>query len=323
MHAPDRTTPHRLLLILNPGSRGGRGRRLWRRWLDALHARGCHVATEITRTLDDATAFAAAARDVDAVVACGGDGTIGRVADGLLRQPPDRRPPLGVLYAGTSPDFCRRHGIPIDPDAAVDALLIRPARAIDIAHIRCRDDAGRETDGHFVCGANIGIGALVARRANRWRPWLGDTAGTGLALIAALASRFPTLAVTLDDAPPRRLTRCCNLAVAKNPFIASGIRLGLATQPDDGRAAVVAIHATGRAALLRRLPALYRGGMASLAGAFAATATAVRIDAESPCRVEFDGDPRGWLPAAIRIVPRALRLLGGSPPPDTAPRVSP
>ncbi len=251
---------------------------------------------------------------MDAVVACGGDGTINRVLHGLMLRPAQTRPALGVLYAGTSPDFCRWHGIPTDPRDAVHALLQREPRTVDVMQITYRDATGGERVGYFGCSANLGIGARVAARANRWRPWLGDTLGTALAVVSTLAGRFPTLTVACNNGAPVTLPRCCNLTIAKNPELASGLRLGLPIAPDDGQAAVVGIHSRGPGRLLRLLPALYRGRIAEATGIFIATARDVHVTSSGFCPVEFDGDPQGQLPATLQVIPRAIHLLGTTHP---------
>ncbi|MHC4607665.1 MAG: diacylglycerol/lipid kinase family protein, partial [Planctomycetota bacterium] len=99
-------------LVCNPGSAGGRGRRTLEVYRRLLARRGADFTWRTTADLDDASRLAREANGADAVVAVGGDGTINRVLSGLV----GRRASLGVLYSGTSPDFCRFHGLPTDPE---------------------------------------------------------------------------------------------------------------------------------------------------------------------------------------------------------------
>ena len=104
----------RPLLIQNPGSRSGRGRSLWEPWTRGLLEAGVPFNTVVTKAPGHARRLAREKVGYDTVVAVGGDGTINEVMDGILTS---RRPhrAMGVLYAGTSPDFCRFHGIPTRP----------------------------------------------------------------------------------------------------------------------------------------------------------------------------------------------------------------
>ena len=76
----------KVLLILNPGSRAGRGRSLWTFWQERLRAAGVSCRAAVTERPEDALTFARDARDCDAVVAVGGDGTINRALDGVLQS---------------------------------------------------------------------------------------------------------------------------------------------------------------------------------------------------------------------------------------------
>ncbi len=57
-------------------------------------------------------AAASADEGYDTVVACGGDGTLNEVISGLLALPPDCRPVLGYIPAGSTNDFAASLGLP-------------------------------------------------------------------------------------------------------------------------------------------------------------------------------------------------------------------
>ncbi len=300
-----------MLLIVTPGSRGGRSTRLHRQWTSELEKGG--VAFEVARTTGPGHAreLARAGGGHDAVVAVGGDGTINEVLDGLLLSGRDQVA-MGVLYAGTSPDFCRFHGIPTEPGAALDRLLEGNARGVDAVRIRYGGGEGGEAvTGHFGCSCSVGLGAEVARVSNRLRPRLGDALGTGVAVLRALRARRPVdLQVTVDD-EPMDLDGVNHLVVLKNPFIASGLRLDAALEPADGRLCLVAVRGRSPWGMLRLLPGFYRGDAIRAPGVLARYCTRVTLAAGADAPLEFDGDPHGRLPAELSILPGALRLLGG------------
>lgn len=298
-------------LILNPGSRHGRGRRLWTLWREGLSRAGMAVEAVETQSLDHARRAALAAPPgCDTVVAVGGDGTINAVLTGIVEAGrPDLR--MGVLYAGTSPDFCRFHGIPTDPSASLDNLLHGIVRPVDIARVVCAEGPGRAPVTRcFACSASVGMGAAVAARANRWRRRCGDTLGTALAVLTAIAgARRLRLDLGLDGCALPTLTDVYHLMVVKNPWVASGLRLDLPRTPDDGALSIVAITARSRASLLRRLPGFYTGALVRAPGVTVRTAASVRLSAPGDADLEFDGDPQGALPADIVLLPRALPLI--------------
>lgn len=298
-----------LLLIMNPGSRAGRGQRRWRLWESGLQQAG--VAYRCARTEGIGHARELARTATGAVVAVGGDGTINEVLDGVLQSAnPDLR--MGILYSGTSPDFCRFHGIPIDPAPALQALIAGMVHQVDVARITYHTAEGVEQVAHFGCSCNIGMGADIARYANRWRGTIGDVPGTALAAIyTMLAHRTVDLEIEADG-EQFTLAGVNNLTVAKNPFLASGLQLKLALTPDDGGLWLVGIHGHTRGGMFRVLPRCYSGTVTGIAGVHVRRCTAVTIRAAAAQEIEFDGDPRGYLPVRIEVLPRALALIGGT-----------
>lgn len=296
------------VVILNPGSHAHRGTGHWDDWLSALRRAGIELETHQTRTLDDAQQWARQAEHADVVVAVGGDGTINRVLSGLMASPAPR-PALAVLYTGTSPDFCRFQGIPLDHGRALATILARRIRAVDIVRIEYRDAAGNPAAASFGSSANIGIGAHAAARANRWRPFLGEYVGTGLAVLSTLGDVRPTLTVRLDGGPAVLLPGCVNLTIAKNPLIASGLKTGDTLAPDDGLLAALGVYDLRLSSLLRLFPSFYSGCMPAGRGIFQAHCRQAVITADRACPLEFDGDPHGYLPVTIEIMPRALQLM--------------
>jgi diacylglycerol kinase family enzyme len=296
-------------LIMNPGSRSGRGKRLWDTWEAALRRAGADFECCLTRSLDHARSLAKEPSGADAVVAVGGDGTINAVLDGILQSDrPDR--PMGVLYSGTSPDFCRFHGIPLAPAPAVTALLHGQFKSVDAVRITCAGPGGVPFTAHFGCGSNIGLGAGIARQANRTRQFLGDRTGTGLATVTAL---FLTAACNLTarfDGVTHEFPRCNNLSILKSPFIASGLRLNVDLLADDGQLCAVAVSGQSPLGLLRILPGFYTGQAVGHPAVFLQKCRTIEVNGTA--EVEFDGDPRGRLPLTADVLPRALNLLGAS-----------
>jgi diacylglycerol kinase family enzyme len=299
------------LLIRNPGSRAGRGRRLWGAWEEGLRAARVPFRAVETEAPGHARELARGAEPDETVVAVGGDGTINEVLDGVVSSG-DATRRMGVLYSGTSPDFCRFHGIPTEPGAALERLLVGVERSVDVARIGYLGPDGEEAVGHLGCSSNIGMGADVARRANRWRPYVGDVPGTALAALRTFAGNR-RLDLDLEvDGEPLRLPAVNNLSIAKNPYLASGLRLGLDVQPDDGWLWLAALSGLGRVGLCRVLPSFYFGRAAEGSGLLLRRCKRVSVRCAQAAEVEFDGDPRGGLPCRVELLPGALRLVGGT-----------
>jgi len=296
---------------MNPGSRSGRGRKLWAIWESGLRRAGVKYDSVVTQGLGDAFRMSKESRDADTVVAVGGDGTINEVLDGIVQSGnPGLR--MGVLYSGTSPDFCRFHGIPTDPHEALHSILNGTTRKVDVVRIEYSDSNSSRRIAHFGCGCNIGLGASVARFANHWRKLLGDGLGTGMGVVRSILLSRP---VDLDleiDGIGHSLAQVNNLSILKNPYIASGLKLNVNLQADDGKLVLVGVQGQSRLGLCALLPGFYSGKASESKAVFIQACSKVMIRSTVSQEIEFDGDPRGGLPAELRTLPRVLNLLGGS-----------
>lgn len=273
------------LVLVNPFSHGGRALKIWRGYAALLTN---HDAVML-ENIEQARTLAAEASGYDAVVACGGDGTINAVGDGVLNNP-DPKLKFGVLYAGTSPDFCRFHGIPFAGPDAVEALKGGFVRNIPVL---C-------ANGHaFFCSCNLGMGAAVAHDANAWRPFLGDGPGTFCAAVRNIL-RARRRDYTLNGEP---LTECSYLLITRMPYIAGGLHLALPMLNDDEYAVwfLRNVRWCDWPGILRRL---YRG---KTCGEFRILRGESIIT--GPGKIEYDGDPHGEMPLEIFFSARKLHLI--------------
>ena len=281
------------LLLMNPASRGGRGKKTWPKLFAALDKNSVAYETRVLRNIGEAAGLAAGARGFDAVAAVGGDGTVNAVAAGVLAHA-DPAPAFAVLYTGTSPDFCTFHGIPTAPEGAAAVLAKGHVRETPVLL------ANGEP---FFCSCNPGMGAEVAARANALRPRFGDRLGTFLSLLGALL-RDRKRDFVLNGS--RTIANCNHLLVTRMPYIAGGLRIALPPLAEN-EYGLWHLENVSRAGWLARIPALYRG-MAGTAETVSGT-LAITCPGDPGCPYEFDGDPRGVLPLEIAFSPRKLKLI--------------
>ena len=277
----------RFLVLANPSSHGGRSGRILP-LLRELLSEGEFV---VLKNIEEASRLAREATGYEAVVACGGDGTVNAVAQGVLANR-DNALKFGVLYTGTSPDFCREHGIPIDAEEAV--AVLRAGEVWEIPVLTANGDP-------FFCSMNLGMGAMVAATANRLRPLLGDALGT----------LWPVLREVLHG---RRYDvqvngeKICNVAhafVTRMPRIAGGLKVALPPLADDEYALWFA-RDVSRFGCLRIVWNLYRGNPCGELRVLRGKTTFASVNHVA---LEYDGDPHGALPVAVGFAPRRLRLL--------------
>ena len=123
-----------------------------------MRAKGHVVRPRVTWERGDGAMFAREAIEAgaDTIVACGGDGTVNEVLNGIEGT----TVALGIIPAGTANDFARQVGIPTDPSAAMDIVLKRKPVIIDTAAMNGR---------RFLNVSSGGVGAEVRPKHPRMR----------------------------------------------------------------------------------------------------------------------------------------------------------
>lgn len=124
----------KITIIVNPNA----GKRSVQKQLERIAGKlllsGIAHQVSIVRTQarEHATQAAAALRreDCDLIIACGGDGTINEVLNGLMRS--GSGIPLAILAAGTSNDFATALHLPDTADAFCDMVRDGKYRQVDI-----------------------------------------------------------------------------------------------------------------------------------------------------------------------------------------------
>ena len=277
----------RFLVLVNPLSHGGRSVRILSR-LRALLPEGEFV---VLKNIEEASRHAREAKGYEAVVACGGDGTINAVAGGVMENS-DTSLKFGVIYAGTSPDFCRVHGIPTDAEQAISVLRDGVVREIPVL------TANSEP---FFCSMNLGMGAAVAASANRLRPKFGDFIGTLWAVLReVIRGRRYDLKVNGEE-----IRNVAHALVTRMPRIAGGLKIALPPLGDDEYALWFAKDVS-RFGCFRIVWNLYRG---KPCGEIRVLRGKTAISSNASVALEYDGDPHGSLPVSVDLFQNRLRLV--------------
>jgi YegS/Rv2252/BmrU family lipid kinase len=283
-------------LIVNPAAGGGRAGRLLGEVGHALNAHQLEHHVERTRSLDHAAELArAAARAGEIAVALGGDGLIGAVA-GALR---DSDGVLGVLPGGRGNDLARVLGIPSDPVAACQVIASGVVRPLDLG----------ETGGRtFVGIASCGFDSEANRIANQTRLIRGNLVYTYGALRALAAWRPATFTVSLDGERTRTFTGY-TVAAANSKAYGGGMMMAPDASLEDGLLDVVMVEHVPKTRFLRLLPTVFEGQHVYQPTVQVARAREVTVTADRPFTMYADGDPVAELPATVRVLPGAVRVL--------------
>lgn len=309
------------VVIVNPASANGATREKWASIASDLRTHFGPFSVVFTETIGHARVLAkdAAQQGAPLIIACGGDGTISEVANGILGSHEDVE--LAILPGGTGSDFRRTLNLPTNIAAAARALRNGGPRSIDVGRVTFVNEDGERETRFFVNVASFGMSTEVLSRtaSGEARKWIPAFAPRRLAskLSYATATVQTTLASTAteiylqtNEEPERRL-RIAEVAIANARFYGGGMKIAPDAKIDDGYFDLVTIGDASAFRILSNAPLLYLGAhlrMDEVTHALAKQVVARPLSKEETVRVELDGEVLGRLPATFEVMSRALRI---------------
>ncbi|HEY0280983.1 MAG TPA: diacylglycerol kinase family protein [Solirubrobacterales bacterium] len=283
-----------LVLLVNPSSGGGRSLKVLARVEALLDARRVPFRVVRTRSLEHGVAKALQAIEAGEVpVVISGDGMIGAIGGALAGTPA----PLGIVPGGRGNDLARVLGIPTDPEAAIDVVLAGHSRPIDVG-----DANGRP----FLGIASVGFDSDANRIANESR--LKGNLVYAWAALRALAS-WKSARFTIAIGDVRTRVEGYSVIVANSKAYGGGMFVAPHAELDDGEFDVVTIGQVGKLRFLGNLPKVFKGTHVRNDEVRVMRASQLTLTASRPFAVYADGERLTDLPADLRIIPRALRVL--------------
>ena len=313
----------RAILLYNPLSGRRRGRRLAdvEAALAVLRNAGIEASAAPTRGASDATdqTRQAITAGCDTVFACGGDGTIHDVLQGLVGT----NVALAIIPLGTANSLAHDLRLPLSPaDAALAALTAKPRR-IAVGRIDYQDFASNRSMRHFTVTVGIGVDAHLFYKLDPLaKRRFGMAAYCAKATLLWLTHKMEKFGVEITEEfaekPQRRQAEVSQLLAVRIGNFGGVLRElapGASLERDDLR--LVLFHTRSRLAYLRyvlrglfgtnwKVPGIE---LVHSTGAVCRDKASSGSESKSRTFVEADGELLGTLPAEISVVRDAVTLL--------------
>ncbi|GGR44735.1 diacylglycerol kinase [Deinococcus seoulensis] len=302
---PTVPVPH-LAVVLNPNAGGGLALRSWPRLQRELTARG--LSHELIRedSGDAALTRLRALPPGTAVMAVGGDGTVGALLPALVGT----QRPLAIVPLGTGNDFAGLLGLRPGAFAeALDRLHYQP-RAVDALRVTVvqGDEAGQS----FVLLNGLGMGfdsdvTANMTRAPRHLRGFARYAWSAVATIREL--NLTRVTITADDqilyAGPSGI-----VAIMNGTRYGGGFRISPESDVRDGQVNVIAGGHMNRRQLTRLMLSVLRGTHLRDPRVTTRAARTVHVHWNAPVRIHLDGDLHGHVTELhVETLPGAVHLL--------------
>ena len=308
------------ILVANPISGKGHAKNVAEQGYAALTESGQQGQLVLTSASGDAKRFAheAIADGTRYIIACGGDGTLHEVVNGIATGPDVT---LGVLPCGRGNDFAAAIGVPLKPEAAIATLLSGTPIHVDLGYCYQNNTVGAisesrtvgaisesRTEHYFTTIATCGYDTEVSRRAAKGTPLFAGTASYAYAAVETLFYYEPPF-VRLEG----------DFGVYEGPILlaATGITSryggGFQIVPDaridDGLFDVCIIRPVSSLTVLRLLVTLFWGGHVSHPAVSIHQTRTLKIETDTPMLLYADGEPMCETPATIEIIKERLAVM--------------
>jgi diacylglycerol kinase (ATP) len=301
---------HNALLIHNPNAgNGGNGRR---RLLDQarriLSTSGMEVELAETTAPGHAVEIAQkAVRDGrQLVIACGGDGTLNEVVNGLAAYSNGHRVPLALLPGGTANILAKELDLPWDIPRAAKRLVNGQLREVALGLATPLENPDRKRyflsvsgagpDGMIVYSVDLGLKARVGILAYWWQ-----------GAREVLRYTFPRFRVCAGD----RQLEATLVVVGRTKNYGGPFKITDQADLFEDQFECMALTTQSGLRYLSYLPPLWMGNLRKEQDVHfwkAESLVCEPLDSK-PVYAQVDGEPLARLPIEFSIVPRALKLL--------------
>lgn len=291
----------RVSLLINPTSGRGRGGKNAPIAASRLRARGLEVTEVLGGSAEGAMSAAAQAVEAgtDALIACGGDGTVHLA----LQAVAGTDTPLGIIPVGTGDDNARSLEVPLnDVEAAADVIADGCLRQVDAGHVVASDGTSR----YFLGVLSSGFDSLVNERANR----MSWPKGQARYLISTLAELrvFKPLDYVFTVDGRNHDAKAMLVAVGNGVSYGGGMKVCPTAIVDDGELAVTFLGEVGKGTFLKVFPKVFSGRHIEHESVTVYSAHTIHLDAARQVAYA-DGERVGPLPIDIEVRPKAVTAI--------------
>ena len=317
------------VIIANPISGKGHAKNVAERAHAALTESGQRGQLVLTSASGDAKRFAqeAVADGTRSVIACGGDGTLHEVVNGIATVPDVT---LGILPCGRGNDFAAAVGIPLKPEAAIATLLSGTTIHVDLG--RCYQNSRQPSvvshqqegitspenlltdsrqpmaDCYFTTIATCGYDTEVSRRAAKGTPLFAGTASYAYAAVETLFYYEPPF-VRLEGDFGTYEGPLLLAATGITSRYGGGFQIVPNARIDDGLFDVCIVRPVSSLTVLRLLVTLFWGGHVGHPAVSMHQTQTLKIETDPPILLYADGEPMCETPATIEIVKDRLVVM--------------
>jgi YegS/Rv2252/BmrU family lipid kinase len=296
----------KLGIILNPIAGGGRAINIEKQLIEYLRHRKIVFQLEKTNRPQHATELSRQmCKELDIIVALGGDGTLNEVAAGALGSIASIAP----FPIGSGNDFNRIIGIPRKMALAIDTIISGTKRLIDIGKVVMQNSLGTIQVKHFINTLGIGIDAQIAKEVKGIK-YLRGLPLYILAAIKALSHYSPNVYSISDSGTTRKETAYL-LCAGNGIYEGGGFKMLPDANPSDSKLNICLIRKMSVWNALPLVPKIIQGTHGDHEMISMWDSKRINISSIRPFILHGDGEifEENAMNVTIDIVPKAINVI--------------
>ena len=293
-------------IIVNPASRSGRGRQIWKTIIKpALMEKNIAYEVYFSEQAGDVTEFARqitssfeAVENEKALcqlILLGGDGTVNEALQGISSF---ERVVIGYIPTGSSNDLARDMGIAKKPLAALERILAAQNHMESAAKTMDRGIVHtQKSDRSFAVSCGIGFDAAVCEEAMNSqikdtlnRLGLGKLTYLGIAIKQLFAAKPVSCTLFLDDREPVHIKKILFAAFMNHRFEGGGFKFCPTADYGDGIFDLCVVGNLPKLLILFALPTAFFGKHFIFPGVTHYRAKHIRVETSAPLWLHTDGE---------------------------------
>lgn len=213
------------------------------------------------------------------VFACGGEGTVFEVLNGIVGY---GNVNLGVIPCGSANDFLK-----FFPDSAPFSDIKEQVGGVAVS-----TDIIKANDYYCLNGCSVGMDAVVARDMSIFKGWRG-VSGSMAYKLAVLKTFFGKIGVTIDlsvDGGEKKTENCLFAVIANAPYYGGGYKSAPEANPFDNALDFTKVDTVSKLKVPKFLSLYEKGLHASLDYCTIKRCNSMEFTAKVPVPVNLDGE---------------------------------
>lgn len=268
--------------------------------------------TQILETLFEQPAIllteSAVAEGFSNIIACGGDGTLNEVLNGILKTKQENIK-LGIIPSGSGNDFVKTICSPASLSALKDSIIEQKTKQIDVGLAEFVSKEGQSTLRYFINIADVGIGGVIAQQLTEVIKIFGSLITYQYFVLKNFLTYRPHQ-IKVIGYDFEYSGNIMNFCAANAKYFGSGLGIAPAADIADGILNAVAIGEVSLLDYLKKLPNLKK--CKPLKHPTIKYFTSKTLFFESTNQlvpIDMDGEFVGFLPMKITVKPQAINFI--------------